>query len=63
MLHIFMLSAQGEFHDEGEAKWIVIRGQLIGHINTPCGRPTLAGLSAAWGLAARSGYLVVLSYY
>jgi hypothetical protein len=30
----------GEFHDQGEAKWIVIRGQLRGHNDTPFGRPT-----------------------
>jgi hypothetical protein len=30
----------GVFHDQGEAKWIVIRGQLRGHNDTPCGRPT-----------------------
>jgi hypothetical protein len=30
----------GKFHDQGDAKWIVIRGQLRGHNDTPCGRPT-----------------------
>jgi hypothetical protein len=30
----------GEFHDEGDAKWIVFRGQLRGHNGTPFGRPT-----------------------
>jgi hypothetical protein len=29
-----------EFHDQGDAKWIVIRGQLRGHNDTPFGRPT-----------------------
>jgi hypothetical protein len=29
--------ASGEFHDQGDAKWIVIRGQLRGHNDTPCG--------------------------
>jgi hypothetical protein len=28
----------GEFHDQGDAKWIVIRRQLRGHNDTPCGR-------------------------
>jgi hypothetical protein len=32
----------GEFHDQGDAKWIVIRGQLRGHNDTPFGRPTLS---------------------
>jgi hypothetical protein len=28
----------GEFHDQGDAKWIVIRGQLWGHNDTLAGR-------------------------
>jgi hypothetical protein len=28
----------GEFRDQGDAKWIVIRGQLRGHNDTPSGR-------------------------
>jgi DNA polymerase III delta prime subunit len=35
---------KGEFHDQGDAKWIVIRRSLWGHNDTP---------SAAWGLAGR----------
>jgi hypothetical protein len=31
---------EGEFHDHRDAKWIVIRGQLRGHNDTPFGRPT-----------------------
>jgi hypothetical protein len=30
----------GEFHVQGEAKWILIRGQLRGHYDTTFGRPT-----------------------
>jgi hypothetical protein len=30
----------GEFHDQGDAKWIVIRVPLKGHNDTPCGWPT-----------------------
>jgi hypothetical protein len=30
----------GEFHDQGDAKWIVIRGKLRGHDDAPFGRPT-----------------------
>jgi hypothetical protein len=30
----------GKFHAQGDAKWIVIRGQLSGHNDTPCRRPT-----------------------
>jgi hypothetical protein len=29
----------GDVHDQGDAKWIVIRTSLWGHNNTPCGRP------------------------
>jgi hypothetical protein len=32
--------SEGEIHDQGDAKWIVIRGQLRGHNDTPCRRPT-----------------------
>jgi hypothetical protein len=28
-----------KFHDQGDAKWMVIRAQLRGHNDTPCGRP------------------------
>jgi len=31
-----MLS-RGKLHDQGDAKWIVIRGQLRGHNDTPYG--------------------------
>jgi hypothetical protein len=34
-----------KFHDQGDAKWIVIWGKFRGHNNTPFGRPT-AGLPA-----------------
>jgi hypothetical protein len=29
----------GEFHDQGDAEWIAIKGQLRGHNDTPFGRP------------------------
>ena len=31
---------EGRFHDQEDAKWIVIRGQLRGHNNMPFGWPT-----------------------
>jgi hypothetical protein len=31
----------GEFHDQEDAKWIVIRGQLRVHNDTPFGLATL----------------------
>jgi hypothetical protein len=35
-----LLMIPGKFHDQGGAKWIVIRGQLRGHKDTPFGWPT-----------------------
>jgi hypothetical protein len=35
-----MVSPLGKFHDQGGAIWIVIRGQLRGHKDTPFERPT-----------------------
>jgi hypothetical protein len=29
----------GEFYDQGDARWIIIRGQLRDHNDTYCGRP------------------------
>jgi hypothetical protein len=53
----------GDFHDQADAEWIVFRGQLRGHIDTPCGRPTgwlqpPTGLSATQGLATLRAYFV-----
>jgi hypothetical protein len=31
---------KGEFHDQADADWIVIRRLLWGHNDMPCGRPT-----------------------
>jgi hypothetical protein len=31
---------KGEFQGQADAKWIVIRGPLRGHNDTPCRRPT-----------------------
>jgi hypothetical protein len=48
----------GKFHDQGDAKWIVIRGQLRGHNDTPFGRPTPSRPIRATrgGLAAQRAY-------
>jgi hypothetical protein len=53
------LDTPGKFHDQGDAKRIVIRGQLRGHNNTALREANPAGLSATRGLAARRAYLVV----
>jgi hypothetical protein len=51
--------AIGEFHDQGDAEWIVIRRSLWGHNDN---QPP-AGLSAALGLATLRAYLVCFIYY
>jgi hypothetical protein len=53
------LTFLGGYHDLLEAKWLVIRGPLRGHNDTPCRRPTPGrpgGL--ALGLAVLRAYLV-----
>jgi hypothetical protein len=37
---LFKVFSEGKFHDQGYAKWIVIREQLRSHNDTPFGRPT-----------------------
>ena len=52
-----------EFHDQGDAKWIVIRGQLRGHNDTSFGRPT-PGRPIGRPVVGRSqGVFGGLSYY
>jgi hypothetical protein len=48
----------GQFHDQVDAKWIVIRGQLRDRNDTPFGRPSAGRPIAAQGLAALRVYLV-----
>jgi hypothetical protein len=38
-LNFIYQSIPGEFHDQGDTKWIVIRRSLWGHNDTPSGRP------------------------
>jgi hypothetical protein len=53
----------GKFHDEEDAEWIVIRGQLRGHNNTPFERPT-PGRPIGCPVVGRSqGVFGGLSYY
>jgi hypothetical protein len=55
---------EGKFHDQGEAIWIVIRGQLRGHNHTPFGRPTPGQPPALWAANPRpQGVFSDLSYY
>jgi hypothetical protein len=39
---------QGGFHDQGDAKWIVIKVQLWGHNDTLFGRPTPGRPIGGW---------------
>jgi hypothetical protein len=39
---------EGKFHDMGDAKGIVIRGQLWGHNDMPFGRPTPGQPQGVW---------------
>ena len=53
----------GEFHDQGDAKWIVIRGPLRGHNDTPFGRPTPGRPIGRPGVGHPQGVFGVFSYY
>jgi hypothetical protein len=58
-----MLPFVGEFHDQGDAKWIVIRGQLRGHNDTPFGRPTPGRPISFPVVSCPQGVFGGLSYY
>jgi hypothetical protein len=45
----------GEFHDQGDAKWMIIRRSLWSHNNTPCGRPAYQP-PGVWPPAGRNGW-------
>jgi hypothetical protein len=57
------LLVKGEFHDQGDAKWIVIRRPLTGHIDTPFGRPTPGQPIGRPGVGRPQGVFGGLSYY
>jgi hypothetical protein len=58
-----LMSRYGEFHDQGDAKWIVIRGQLRGHNDMPFGRPTPGWPIGRPGVGRLKGVLCGFSYY
>jgi hypothetical protein len=58
-----MLTPLGEFHDQGDAKWIVIRRLLWGHNDTPCGQPAPGRLIGRPGSGRLQGVICVFSYY
>jgi hypothetical protein len=53
----------GEFHDQGGAEWIVIRGQPSGHNDAPCGWPTPGWPIGRPGFGRPQGVFGVFSYY
>jgi hypothetical protein len=53
----------GKFHDQRDAKWIVIRGQLRGHNDTPFGRPTPGRIIGRPGVGRPQGVFGGFSYY
>jgi hypothetical protein len=54
---------KGKFHDQGDAKWIVIKGQSRGHNNMPFGQPTPGWLIGRPGVGHPSGIFGVFNCY
>ena len=52
----------GKFHDQAYTKWIVIRGQLWGHNDTPFGWPTPGGRNSCSVVGRPLGVFGGLSY-
>jgi hypothetical protein len=52
-----VLFHKGDFHDQGDAKWIVIRRSLWGHNDTPFGRPTPGRPDGRPGVGRPSGVM------
>jgi hypothetical protein len=53
----------GEFHDQGDVEFIVIRGQLRGYNDTPLGQSTPGRPIGHPGVGRPSGVFGGLSYY
>jgi hypothetical protein len=53
----------GEFHDQGEAIWIVIRRQLRGHKDTPFREPTNSQPIGCPVVGSPQGVIGGFSYY
>jgi hypothetical protein len=53
----------GEFRDQGDAEWMVIKGQLRGHNDTPFGRPTPGRPVGRPGVGHPKGVLGGFRYY
>jgi hypothetical protein len=59
----FLWSLTSEFHDQGDAKWIVIRRQLRGHNDTPFGGPIPGQPIGCPGVGRPKGVIDVFHYY
>jgi hypothetical protein len=55
--------AADDFHDQGDAEWIVIRRSLGVHNDTPCGRPAPGRPIGRPGVGRPLGVIGVFSYY
>jgi hypothetical protein len=53
----------GEFHDQGDAKWIVIRRSLWSHNEMPCGRAAPSRPIGRPGSDCPQGVMGSFSYY
>jgi hypothetical protein len=53
----------GKLHDQGDAKWTVIRGHLRGHNDTPFRQPTPRRPIGRPGVGRPSSVFGVFSYY
>jgi hypothetical protein len=58
-----VMCCEGEFHDQADAKWIVIRGLFRGHNDTPFGPATPGRPIGRPGVAHLQGLFGVFSYY
>jgi hypothetical protein len=61
--HRLKLMAAGGFHDQGDAKWIVIRRSLWGHNDMPCGWPAPGRPIGRQGSGRPQGVIGVFNYY
>jgi hypothetical protein len=62
-LHSELRNVQGDFHDQGDAEWIVIRKPSKGHNDTPFWWPILGWPISRPGVGHPQGVFGVLSYY
>jgi hypothetical protein len=61
--HIAQIYGKGEFRDQGDAKWIVIRRLVRGHNDTPFGRSISGRPIGCPGVGRPHGVFGGFSYY